>query len=255
MNTPQQKQYKVLLIGDSCIDEYVYGTCDRLSPEAPVPILKYMRKEKRDGMAWNVYNNLKAFGLEVYIITNKEKIIKTRYIDEKINQQILRVDSNDSCEPMDCQIPYEQYDAVVISDYNKGFVTSSKIFEIVSNTKCPVFIDSKKTVLPEYGCYIKINNHEYDKLDDGNKKNSNNIIITYGDMGAKYHEVMYLGEKVKVYDVVGAGDTFLSGLVYFYLKYGIIEKAIPYANKSASIAVQNRGTYVLTKNDINKICS
>ena len=41
---PQQKQFKVLLIGDSCTDEYVYGTCERLNPEAPVPILKYNRK-------------------------------------------------------------------------------------------------------------------------------------------------------------------------------------------------------------------
>ena len=42
---PQQKQFKVLLIGDSCTDEYVYGTCERLNPEAPVPILKFNRKE------------------------------------------------------------------------------------------------------------------------------------------------------------------------------------------------------------------
>lgn len=57
---PQQKQYKVLLIGDSCLDEYVYGTCERLNPEAPVPILKYQRKEIRQGMAWNVRENLKS---------------------------------------------------------------------------------------------------------------------------------------------------------------------------------------------------
>ena len=42
---PQQQQFKVLLIGDSCTDEYVYGTCDRLNPEAPVPILNFNRKE------------------------------------------------------------------------------------------------------------------------------------------------------------------------------------------------------------------
>jgi D-glycero-beta-D-manno-heptose-7-phosphate kinase len=48
---PQQKPYKILLIGDSCIDEYVYGTCERLNPEAPVPILKFNRKESKSGMA------------------------------------------------------------------------------------------------------------------------------------------------------------------------------------------------------------
>jgi len=250
---PQQKPFKVLLIGDSCIDEYVYGVVERLNPEAPVPILKYVRTEQKQGMAWNVYNNLKAFGLEVCMITNQEKITKTRYIDEKTNQQILRVDKEVVCKPIECEILKEKYDAVVISDYNKGFITSSKMFEIVYNFKCPVFIDTKKTVLPEYNCYIKINEQEYNKLDE-QYKGANNLIVTYGDRGAKYDGVLYPGEKVNVYDVVGAGDTFLSALVYFYLKYGRIDEAIPYANKAASIAVQNRGTYVLTKDDINEIC-
>ncbi len=42
MNTPPQKPFQILLIGDSCIDEYQYGTVDRISPEAPVPIFKYI---------------------------------------------------------------------------------------------------------------------------------------------------------------------------------------------------------------------
>jgi len=250
---PQQKPSKVLLIGDSCIDEYIYGVVERLNPEAPVPILNFKKIEQRQGMTWNVFNNLKAFGLEVYMMTNQEKIIKTRYIDERTNQQILRVDKEVTCKPMEYEIPKEKYDAVVISDYNKGFITSAKMFEIVYNIKCPVFIDTKKTVLPEYNCYIKINEQEYNKLDE-QYKGANNLIVTYGDRGAKYDGVLYPGEKVNVYDVVGAGDTFLSALVYFYLKYGRIDEAIPYANKAASIAVQNRGTYVLTKDDINEIC-
>jgi D-beta-D-heptose 7-phosphate kinase/D-beta-D-heptose 1-phosphate adenosyltransferase len=251
---PQQKPYKVLLIGDSCIDEYVYGTVERLNPEAPVPILKYKRTEQRQGMSWNVYNNLKSFGIEVYMMTNQEKIVKTRYIDEKTNQQILRVDNEVVCKPMEYEIPKEKYDVVVISDYNKGFITSEKMFEIVHTVKCPVFIDTKKTVLPEYNCYVKINEQEYNGLDTASKKNAKNIIVTYGDRGAVYDGVLYPGEKVNVYDVVGAGDTFLSALVYFYLECARIEKAIPYANKAAAIAVQNRGTYVLTENDIDEIC-
>ena len=56
-----------------------------------------------------------------------------------------------------------------------------------------------------------------------------------------------------MFDVVGAGDTFLSALVYFYLKYGTIEEAIPYANKAAAISVSNFGTYILNTEDVNKI--
>jgi len=248
---PQQKPYKILLIGDSCVDEYVYGTCERLNPEAPVPILKFGRKETKNGMAWNVRNNLLAFGMEVYMLTNKERIVKTRYIDEKYNQQILRVDVEDAVSPMDYEIPDGEYDAIVISDYDKGFITQEKLFEIVSNSNFPVFVDSKKTVLPESNCFIKINDNESKLL----KSKNNNLIITRGSAGAEYNGVAYPGEKVSIFDVVGAGDTFLSALVYFYLEYGKIENAIPYANKAASIAVSNFGTYVLTEEDINAICN
>jgi len=247
----QQKQYKVLLIGDSCIDEYVYGICERLNPEAPVPILKYQRKEVRHGMAWNVRENLKSFGMEVYILTNDEKIIKTRYIDEKYNHQILRVDTENLVKPMSYDLPKEDFDAIVISDYDKGFITKERLFQIVFTSRCPVFVDSKKTDLPESNCYIKINEDESKRL----KSKNDNLIITKGSNGAEFDGVHYPGSRVNVFDVVGAGDTFLSALVYFYLKYGRIEEAIPYANKAASIAVQNFGTYVLTEQDVYEICN
>jgi D-beta-D-heptose 7-phosphate kinase/D-beta-D-heptose 1-phosphate adenosyltransferase len=246
---PQQKPYKILLIGDSCIDEYVYGTCERLNPEAPVPILKFHRKESKNGMAWNVKNNLQAFGMEVYMLTNSERIVKTRYIDEKYNQQILRVDVENILSPMQYEIPNETYDALVISDYNKGFITQQKLFELVFNSRIPVFVDSKKNILPESNCFIKINDNESKLL----KSKHDNLIVTKGSAGAEYDGAIYPGEKVSVFDVCGAGDTFLSALVYFYLECGTIKKAIPFANKAAAIAVQNFGTYVLNGEDINEI--
>ena len=123
---PQQKQFKVLLIGDSCTDEYVYGTCDRLNPEAPVPILNFNRKETNKGMAWNVRENLMSFGIEVCILTNEEPITKTRYIDERSNQHILRLDDESPLKPMEYELPEEDFDALVISDYDKGFSNYSK---------------------------------------------------------------------------------------------------------------------------------
>ena len=54
----QQKPWKIILIGDSCIDEYIYGTVNRISPEAPIPILDFKQKEILDGMTLNVYKNL-----------------------------------------------------------------------------------------------------------------------------------------------------------------------------------------------------
>ena len=246
---PQQKQLKVLLIGDSCTDEYVYGSCERLNPEAPVPILKYSRKETKKGMAWNVRENIESFGIEVYMITNQETITKTRYIDEKYNQQILRVDNEPDLKPMNYDLPDEHFDALVISDYDKGFLSNEKVFELVEWFDGPVFIDSKKTKLPKESCFVKINDLEFSKLDNP----SDNLIITRGSKGAEYQGKLYPGEKVDIFDAVGAGDTFLSALVYFYLKCGKIEEAIPYANKAAAIAVSNFGTYILTKEDVNEI--
>lgn len=248
---PQQKQFKVLLIGDSCIDEYVYGRCDRLNPEAPVPVLSYSDKKFLNGMAWNVKNNLESFGTEIYLLTQKEKITKTRYIDSKSNQQILRVDTEPELTQFDYELPDQnEYDALVISDYDKGFITTQKMFELVEWFDGPVFIDSKKTNLPVDGAFIKINELEYSKLEI---KDSPYLIVTRGSKGAEYRGKLYPGIEVNTFDVCGAGDTFLSALVVFYLECGTIEKAIPYANKAASIAVQHQGTYVLTKDDINEI--
>ena len=64
---------------------------------------------------------------------------------------------------------------------------------------------------------------------------------------------MYPAEKVNVYDVVGAGDTFLAGLVYGYLTYNDIEQALMLGNRAAAIAVQQLGTYVLQQEDIHEI--
>ena len=256
---------RVLLIGDSCTDVYVYGDVKRLNPEAPVPILEPKREDTTNGMAWNVFDNLKAFGLSVFMLTNEEKIIKTRYIHEKSNQQILRVDNEPEIKPLPYEPPFitdrsayhrpphkappkEWYDVMVISDYNKGYVTQEKLFELVDWFDGPVFIDTKKRYVPD-GCYVKLNDLEYDKLE----AKSDNIIITRGDEGTEYKGKLYPAEKVKVFDVVGAGDTFLAALTYGYLKYGTIEEAIPLANKAAAVAVSHRGTYVLTEEDVKKI--
>ena len=242
---------KVLLIGDSCEDRYFYGDVKRLNPEAPVPILEYRRGVTSKGMALNVRENLMSFDVEVCILTNEESITKTRYIDERSNQHILRLDNESPLKPMEYEIPDEDFDALIISDYDKGFLTTQKICELVSEFEGPVFLDSKKKVLPSHGCFIKINETEKELLTG----DYNNLIVTRGSGGADFDGVNYPAEKTKVYDVVGAGDTFLAALVYFHLLYGRIEEAIPFANKAASIAVQNFGTYVLTEKDVQNLCN
>ena len=243
---------KVLLIGDSCEDRYFYGDVKRLNPEAPVPILEYKRGVTSKGMVWNVRENLRSFGVEVYTSTHPEEIIKTRYIDEKSNQQIMRYDEESKIKPLSFDFPKEwnnEYDALVISDYDKGFITQEKLFELSNWFQGPVFIDTKKICIPG-NAFIKVNESEFKKI---THFIPDNMIITKGGEGTEYQGKLYPAEKVNVFDVVGAGDTFLAALTYGYLKYGRIEEAIPLANKAAAVAVSHRGTYVLTEEDINEI--
>lgn len=250
-----QASYKVLLIGDSCIDRYVYGEVKRLNPEAPVPVLNFNRIETRKGMCLNVEANLRAFGLEVFTITNKEKITKTRYIDEKSNQQLLRLDEEFNVQSCEQSLSLDGYDAIVISDYNKGFIDVQMIIDIISRATCPIFIDSKKSHLPiencHKECFIKINEFEYNKL----HQKLDNMIVTLGERGALHNEILYTTNEVETRDIVGAGDTFLAALTFGYLIHGIIEKAIPFANAAAGIAVSHPGTYVLTKKDVKNLCN
>ena len=64
----------IVVIGDILIDEYIYGTSTRLSPEAPVPVVKFLEKERKFGGAANVYNNIKSLTQDVELvdITNCE---------------------------------------------------------------------------------------------------------------------------------------------------------------------------------------
>merc|ERR1712093_897474 len=172
------------------------GRCNRISPEAPVPVLDYAKIKTTSGMAGNVCLNLQSFGLDITFLTNNEQLVKTRFIDEKSNQQILRVDNEEKIKPLVIPVMTDTFDAVVISDYNKGYLTTEKIFEIVEGATCPVFIDSKKTVLPNKpNCFIKINDVEYEKLDD---YKIDNLIVTKGSQGCIYNNMLYPAEKVNV---------------------------------------------------------
>lgn len=252
-NIHLQKKFRILLIGDSCLDEYYYGSCERLSPEAPVPILKINHWQVKLGMAANVKDNLESFGCDVDFMTGGKKSIKRRYIEEKSNQHIVRVDEDKISPPFNPELKsleLYQYDAIVISDYNKGYVTYDNVLALKELFRGPIFIDSKKSDLKQFeGCYVKINEHE--------RKNSistcSNLITTLGSKGARFQEEIFETEKVEVNDVCGAGDVFLAALTYFFLITNDIRESIKYANKFAGISVQHNGVYVLTTEDIKNV--
>lgn len=254
MGIQLQTSWRVLLVGDHCLDIYHYGTCDRLSPEAPVPVLKQLRTETKMGMSSNVKMNLSSFGIGVTHIHNVIPIEKHRIIDSRFNQHLMRFDVGEERVQNKLQIElikeYELADALVISDYNKGFVTNDVIEHMCHLYRGrPIFVDSKKKDLSAFSnSLIKINEKEFESL-EVMPKNSK-FVVTLGDRGAMYMDKLYPTIKTEVFDVCGAGDVFLSSLVYGSLKYKNTIKAIELANRCASLSVSKMGTHVLSKDEI-----
>lgn len=243
------KSWKILLLGDTCTDKYVYGTIDRLSPEAPVPVFVPKYEENRRGMAGNVEENLKALGCDVSLLT-LEGGTKTRFIDERSNQHVMRLDQDAKGGPIELAVTIPPiYDAIVISDYNKGCISYELVEQVLKQFNGPVFIDTKKTDLARFeGAFVKINSLESSLA----KTLPPQTIVTLGKQGCEYAGQMYPAPVVEVADVCGAGDTFLAALVYRYLQTNSIPEAIVFANRAAAITVKHIGVYAPQLKEIDE---
>ena len=246
MNQPQIP-LKVLLIGDNCIDEYHYGSVNRINPEAPVPIFAFDHKDERPGMAANVAENLKALGCQVHAQLGSPST-KIRLIDSRSRQHITRIDYDVYSNAINPEKGLD-VDVVVISDYNKGAVSEETILTALYNYQVPVIIDTKKTDLRQFeGCIVKINDIEYRNL----KSKCANLIVTHGKDPVTFRDVNYTVPKQEVVDVCGAGDTFLAAFAYqFALTYNF-DTAIKFAIRASSITVQHIGVYAPTLEEINE---
>ena len=212
-------------------------------------------------MAANVNANLTSLGINVNFLTNKETITKTRYIDEKSNYQVMRLDNEPKVKPLrEAELRmaamHLEYDAVVISDYDKGFVDIN-LLDILAprNPDVKIFVDTKKKKLPtQYPNVIyKINRKEFELLDPDHIPNGKNMIVTSGALGALWDHQTFPVPITRVFDVSGAGDTFLAALVFYYIQLPDLKESINFANRCAAIAVQNPGTYTLKMEDVDEI--
>ena len=245
---------KILVIGDSCIDAYVYGKCDRLCPAAPVPVFVPVYQKENQGMAGNVYQNALSFGLSCDILTNESRnVVKTRFVEDKTNHIIMRLDKGD-CDIQRIKnltsTTLQSYDAIIISDYDKGYLTECDI-ELIARNHNLVFLDTKK-LLGNYArhcAYIKINEYEYEKTKHLFSELADwiedKLIVTLGSDGCTYKGKNFPVQKVEVKDLTGAGDTFLAALVCNFLETRNIEKSIEFANKCATQVVQQRGVAIV----------
>jgi D-glycero-beta-D-manno-heptose-7-phosphate kinase len=261
MDIQQPESLKVIVIGDACIDKYHYGHCERLSPEAPVPVLRHNHTEEHDGMCLNVVRNLISFGIRPDKKHNAGIISKERFVDLKTKQHLIRFDVGETgvqpplSKGAAQRLNLETYDAVVISDYNKGFITEENAHDIAKRClehKIPLFVDSKKKDLSCFeGAILKINEKEFRETVRYPIKYE--LVVTLGAAGARWNGVQFGTKPCEVFDVSGAGDTFLAALVAEYLKTKSLEKAIDFANKCSRIVVQRFGTYSITEEDVRNL--
>ena len=185
----QFTQKHILVIGDVMLDEYIWGKVNRVSPEAPVPVVKLDNIDYHAGGAANVGENVFSLGCEVTMvgligndnngerlknILNKEDrfnlrlvkqagrptTVKTRIMAQ--GQQVMRVD-NETEEPPATDILEElqstidsvinDVDGVILQDYGKGLFSKEMILWVMQRAKkasCPVYVDPK---YHNYSCY------------------------------------------------------------------------------------------------------
>jgi len=240
---------KVLVIGENCNDVFVYCKCDRISPEAPVPVLIPKNTAENKGMAENVKNNLESLDIKVDFITQTKKILKTRYVEDSLNHQIVRIDEENDIDRVKKskldKIKWEKYSAVVISDYDKGFLTKEDIQYILSKHKL-TFVDTKKPIGKwcDKATFIKINEREYNYSENVNNL-KNKLIVTLGKRGCMYKDKIYTIDEIEIGDVSGAGDTFLAGFVFDYLVNRNVEYAIETAQACAQEVIGEKGVTVI----------
>ncbi|WP_291950947.1 D-glycero-beta-D-manno-heptose-7-phosphate kinase [Campylobacter sp.] len=175
------KSPKILVVGDFMIDHYVWCDCTKISPEAPVLVMKSIQEDKRLGGAGNVYANLQSLGAKVFALgvigndengkilqeklngkffieKNRKTPLKTRILSH--SQQVLRIDDEDDFDTtLEIQIIQEfkniakNFDAVILSDYAKGNLSKNICQELINYANIlniPILIDPKGIDFSKY---------------------------------------------------------------------------------------------------------
>jgi len=251
---------KVLVIGDIITDRYIYGTSERLSPEAPVPIVRQKRIEETVGGAGLVYENLKSLGVDVELYDSGwRRSLKTRVICD--GHYVTRIDDdfivpgNEFLDNIKL-VNFSKYDYVILSDYNKGTLDYAiEIIAHINKFNCKVIVDPKRQARHYEGAWlVKPNSSEFEGL--GFTKWLGNIITTnaanpvIAEIDKEYYTVSV--DPVEVSDVTGAGDCFLAGFVYGLSRGYNYKTCLEMAVKGSTKSVKHTGTYILKVEDLEE---
>ena len=309
LEMPEWSKARVLVIGDIMLDRYWYGGTSRISPEAPVPVVHVKDIEDRIGGAGNVALNIAALGGEVSVIGIVGKDEAAEVIDKKLkeagveskleqlsdfetitklrvisrHQQLIRLDFEEEITSFNSQVIsdslaqfIDQFDLVVLSDYNKGVLKEAQqLISIAREAGKPIVVDPKRK---EFTCYrgadlLTPNMSEFEAVvgkchsDEEiiNKAQSlmsdcelGALLITRGEHGmtlvkAQQQEALHLpAQKREVFDVTGAGDTVISVIAGALAAGEPIEHAVYLSNIAAGIAVTKLGTATVTAAELQR---
>ncbi len=286
------KNKRLLVVGDLILDEYLFADVERISPEAPVPVAHIKAVERRLGGAANVANNIVSLGAKALLVgqigNDLDGEVYTALLDQsKIehslivrddfktikkvrvlsnHQQLLRVDfeepekiNDQDIKEIHDKLKNEDFDIILISDYNKGFVTQ-ELIDMLKGFGKKILVDPKPANANLFrGVYAMFpNENELNKIIKANgtylekgktfvEMFDSNLVLTRGAKGAavftKDNEFSEIPSKARmVYDVTGAGDTFFSvcslGLAAGYDLF----TSVVLANTAAGIVVSKVGT-------------
>lgn len=206
---------RILVVGDIMLDKYIVGDVDRISPEAPVPVVNVFNEFSTLGGCGNVISNLRELGAKVTCISkvgvdlfgaeiinklndlgvedfmvrepNKITTVKERVVANHRMTQLVRIDRED-VTPLDSKLieydfEYEitmepTQDIIIISDYNKGVITKDLV-SILKKTGIPIVADPKLQNVPLYNDVMMItpNKKEYKEIVDNNIELNNDYIL------------------------------------------------------------------------------
>jgi D-beta-D-heptose 7-phosphate kinase/D-beta-D-heptose 1-phosphate adenosyltransferase len=306
------KPQTIIVLGDIMLDVEIHGNTEKMANEAPIPVLHFNFQKKTLGGCGNVLMNLQSLGCDRLFIfsmigndsSGKEiqdcmakypeiipklsvsnsytTTVKTRGFSNKkilfrydIERRTTLSDAHvETCRrQIDEILKGTAVDSIIISDYNKGFLTKELVEYVIlraNSLKIPTFVDPKKDYMKYTGCTVfKPNIKEVqdifgisfspEKLKEIHQKiqetvKCNETVLTLSEQGISYFkkegELICKKESIsEVCDVTGAGDVVICIIAYFY-KYFDMSKLIHLATWIGTHSVKHVGTYIVKKCDI-----
>jgi rfaE bifunctional protein kinase chain/domain len=305
---------RIAVLGDFMLDEFVWGKVSRVSPEAPVPVVEVTEQTASPGGAGNVAANIvamggrpvpfgiigrDAYGRQLARLLQKKGMptegllpergrcttVKTRIIEISRKHQVARAD-RETRRPAGSELARrlarrvlaagQAFDAVIVSDYDKGTVTPELLAEVLPELKqagIPVFLDPRTRHPLSYRpvTVITPNEHEAEQITGipiggeagmlaaGRRVmemlDCPYVLITRGERGMALFERegrvrMIDAMAQEVYDVTGAGDTVIAALALAAAAGASMVEATAIANCAAGRAVAHVGTTAPTAEEI-----